>query len=164
MLLSRRRGSLPKGLELADSVTIDPHKWFYAPLDAGAILVRDESRLTASAGLKPAYLTDEMDRSNERYQYYVHGFEQSRRFRSLKVWMSFKRYGADEIGRWIDANVDQAVHLYERVAAHPLFEAAVRPPMSAICIRYTGDGGLTDEELSDLHAEEIGRASCRESV
>src|SRR3712207_9568488 len=95
---------------------------FYAPLDAGAILVRDEARLTASAGLKPAYLTDEMDRTNERYQYYVHGFEQSRRFRSLKVWMSFKRYGAEQIGRWIDANVDQAQHLYERARAHPRSE------------------------------------------
>ena len=153
MLLSRRRDALPRGLELADSITIDPHKWFYAPLDAGAILVRDESRLTASAGLKPAYLTDEMDRTNERYQYYVHGFEQSRRFRSLKVWMSFKRYGAEQMGRWIDANVDQAQHLYERVRAHPLFEPAVQPPMSAICIRYKGDGDMSDEELARLHAE-----------
>ena len=81
------------GLELADSITIDPHKWFYAPLDAGAVLVKDETRLTASFGMKPAYLTDEMEGAEERYQYYVHGFEQSRRFRSLKVWMSFKRYG-----------------------------------------------------------------------
>jgi glutamate/tyrosine decarboxylase-like PLP-dependent enzyme len=163
MLLSPRRSSLAAGLELADSVTIDPHKWFYAPLDAGAILVKDETRLTASAGLKPAYLTDEMDRRNERYQYYVHGFEQSRRFRSLKVWMSFKRYGAEQIGRWIDANVDQAVHLYERVLEHRAFEPAVRPPMSAVCIRYRGDGDLTDDDLSQLHAavarrvEESGR-------
>jgi aromatic-L-amino-acid decarboxylase len=153
MLLSRRRHTLPVGLELADSITIDPHKWFYAPLDAGAILVKDESRLTASAGLKPAYLTDEMDPENERYQYYVHGFEQSRRFRSLKVWMSFKRYGAEQIGRWIDANVDQAQHLYERVREHPSFEPAVRPPMSAICIRYRGEGDMGEEELSRLHAE-----------
>jgi aromatic-L-amino-acid decarboxylase len=153
MLLSRRRSTLPDGLALADSVTIDPHKWFYAPLDAGAILVRDESRLTASAGLKPAYLTDEMDRENERYQYYVHGFEQSRRFRSLKVWMSFKRYGADQIGRWVDANVDQAQYLYDRVREHPRFEPATRPPMSAICIRYRGDGDMSDDELSRLHAE-----------
>lgn len=153
MLLSRRRSTLPAGLELADSVTIDPHKWFYAPLDAGAILVKDEARLTASAGIKPAYLTDEMDPKNERYQYYVHGFEQSRRFRSLKVWMSFKRYGAEQIGSWVDANVDQAEHLYERVLEHPSFEAAVRPPMSAICVRHVGDGDMTDEELSRLHAE-----------
>ena len=78
---------------------------FGFPLDAGAVLVKDQARLTASFGIKPSYLTDELDRSNERYQYYVHGFEQSRRFRSLKVWMSFKRYGTDQIGEWIDNNV-----------------------------------------------------------
>src|SRR4029077_2503963 len=85
MLLSHAWPMCDRGLELADSVTIDPHKWFYAPLDAGAILVKDDRRLTASFGLKPSYLTDEFDRTNERYQYYVHSFEQSRRFRGLKV-------------------------------------------------------------------------------
>ncbi len=94
MLFSHEWPMRDRGLELADSITIDPHKWFYAPLDAGAVLVKDHRRLTASFGIKPSYLTDELDQANERYQYYVHGFEQSRRFRGLKVWMSFKRYGA----------------------------------------------------------------------
>ena len=136
MLLSQDFKMRDTGLELADSVTIDPHKWFYAPLDAGAILVKDEKRLTASFGMKPAYLTDEMEGAEERYQYYVHGFEQSRRFRSLKVWMSFKRYGARQIGEWIDNNVRQARHLYELVKDDAEFEAASEPPMSAVCIRY----------------------------
>jgi len=152
MLLSHSWPMRNQGLELADSVTIDPHKWFYAPLDAGAILVKDDRRLTASFGLKPAYLTDEADRAHERYQYYVHSFEQSRRFRGLKVWMSFKRYGADQIGDWIDNNVRQAKHLYSLVAEHPDFEAACAPPLSAICIRYRG-GGLDEAQSRDLHGE-----------
>ena len=152
MLLSHSWPMRDQGLELADSVTIDPHKWFYAPLDAGAILVKDDRRLTASFGLKPAYLTDEADREHERYQYYVHGFEQSRRFRGLKVWMSFKRYGADQIGEWIDNNVRQAKHLYSLVAEHPDFEAACAPPLSAICIRYRG-GGLDEAQSRELHGE-----------
>jgi aromatic-L-amino-acid/L-tryptophan decarboxylase len=152
MLLSHAWPMGDQGLELADSVTIDPHKWFYAPLDAGAILVKDDRRLTASFGLKPAYLTDEFDRANERYQYYVHSFEQSRRFRGLKVWMSFKRYGANQIGDWIDNNVRQAKHLYSLVANHPEFEAASEPPLSAICIRYRG-GELDLAQSRELHAE-----------
>ena len=136
MLLSSESSMRDRGLALADSVTIDPHKWFYAPLDAGAILVKDERRLTASLGMKPSYLTDELDQAGERSQYYVHGFEQSRRFRSLKVWMSFKRYGSRQIGDWIDNNVRQAAHLYALVSQHPDFEAASRPPMSAVCIRF----------------------------
>jgi aromatic-L-amino-acid decarboxylase len=152
MLLSRRRPGLLDDLALADSITLDPHKWFYAPLDVGAILVKDESRLTASFGIRPAYLTDEMDPDGERYQYFVHGLEQSRRFRSLKVWMSFKRYGTNEIGRWIDANVEQAERLYELCAGSDDFVPAMRPPMSAICIRYRRDD-MTEERLGRIHRE-----------
>ena len=152
MLLSHKWPMRDRGLELADSITIDPHKWFYAPLDAGAVLVKDQQRLTASFGIKPSYLTDELDQANERYQFYVHGFEQSRRFRSLKVWMSFKRYGARQIGEWVDNNVRQARHLYSLLERHPEFEAASAPPMSAICIRFK-NGGRNQEESKELHAE-----------
>jgi aromatic-L-amino-acid decarboxylase len=152
MLLSHKWPMRDRGIELADSITIDPHKWFYAPLDAGAVLVKDQRRLTASFGIKPSYLTDELDQADERYQYYVHGFEQSRRFRSLKVWMSFKRYGARQIGEWIDNNVRQAKHLYNLTVQDPEFEPASIPPMSAICIRFTG-AALSEAESKKLHAE-----------
>jgi aromatic-L-amino-acid/L-tryptophan decarboxylase len=152
MLLSHQWSMQDRGLQLADSITIDPHKWFYAPLDAGAVLVKDQKRLTASFGIRPSYLTDELDHSNERYQYYVHGFEQSRRFRSLKVWMSFKRYGARQIGEWIDNNVRQAKHLYALAEKDSEFEPASRPPMSAICIRFKG-ADLSESESKELHAE-----------
>jgi glutamate/tyrosine decarboxylase-like PLP-dependent enzyme len=82
----------------------------------------------------------------------VHGFEQSRRFRGLKVWMSFKRYGAKQIGEWIDANVHQAKHLYGLLEKYRDFEPACEPVMSAICIRYRG-GDLKESESKDLHAE-----------
>ncbi len=151
MLLSRQWPMRDRGLELADSITLDPHKWFYAPLDAGAVLVKDQRRLTASFGMRPAYLTDELDEAGERYQFYVHGFEQSRRFRGLKVWMSFKRYGARQIGDWIDGNVRQAKLLCALAAEHPEFEAACEPPMSAICLRYLAPG-LAADEARRLHA------------
>lgn len=152
MLLSEKHPGLLADLSAADSVVLDPHKWFFAPLDVGAILVRDGTRLTRSFGMRPAYLTDEMDRERERYQYYVHGFEQSRRFRSLKVWMSFKRYGARQIGRWVDANVEQALHLHGLASAHPDFESAARPTMSATCIRYR-PAGFDEARLPAPHAE-----------
>lgn len=156
MLLSSQFPMTDRGLEEADSVTIDPHKWFYAPLDAGAVLVKDQRRLTASFGMRPSYLTDELDSANERYQYYVHGFEQSRRFRGLKVWMSFKRYGARQIGQWIDNNVRQAKYLHSMVVNHSEFEAASDPPMSAICIRYRG-ADPDQASSKKLHAQVISR-------
>ena len=150
MLLSNEFPNILNGLHLADSVTIDPHKWFYAPLDAGAILVKDHSQLTRSFGIQHAYLTDQSGQKNERYQFYVHGFEQSKRFRSLKVWMSFQHYGKSQIGNWVDANVRQAKHLHQLASNSPDFESATLPRMSAICIRYKTDA-MTNEQLTQLH-------------
>jgi len=156
MLLSAKNPGLLQGLELADSVTIDPHKWFYAPLDAGAILVKDHQRLTASFGLEPAYLSDQTDQRQERYQFYVHGFEQSKRFRSLKVWSSFHHYGKNQFGEWIDNNVEQAKYLHQLATDDGDFISATEPVMSAICIRYKGKG-LNDEQLKQLHHEVASR-------
>ena len=157
VLLSERRAGILKGLEAADSVTLDPHKWFYAPLDAGAVLVRDETRLTSSFGMKPSYLTDEMDTGGERYQYYVHGLEQSRRFRSLKVWLGFKRYGTSQIGDWIDANIEQTEHLYDLCERSADFRALMKPLMSGICVRYD-PGGIDEDRLAAIHRTVARRA------
>lgn len=156
MLLSQEHPGVLKGLEKADSVTIDPHKWFYAPLDAGAILVKDHARLTASFGIQHAYLTDQSQQKHERYQFYVHGFEQSKRFRSLKVWMSFQHYGKDRIGQWIDGNVAQARHLHTLAAQHPDFESATEPVMSAICLRYRKPG-ISNAQRTQLHRDVAAR-------
>jgi aromatic-L-amino-acid decarboxylase len=151
LLLSRRWAGVLDGLGLADSITIDPHKWFFAPVDAGAVLVRDEAQLTRSFGLAPSYLTDEFDEARDRYQYYLHGLEQTRRFRALKVWMSFKRYGTSGIARWIDANVEQARRLHELASAHPRFRSAAEPPMSAVCLRWVPARELTERQTDSLH-------------
>lgn len=156
MLLSRKWPDLLRHLRLADSITIDPHKWFYAPVDAGALLVRDASRLRHSYGMEPAYLRDDTDADNVRFQYYVNSFEQSRRFRGLKVWLSLRRYGAREIGEWVDTNVDQALLLHRLVAEHPRFVPAAAPEMSGLCFRYREDS-LDLEALHRLHIEVVRR-------
>jgi len=156
MLLSEKYPGLLNGIELADSVTIDPHKWFYAPLDAGAILVKDHNRLTASFGMEPAYLSDQTQEKQERYQFYVHGFEQSKRFRSLKVWSSFQHYGKKQIGEWIDNNVAQARYLHDLASADERFDSATTPMMSAICIRYKTPQ-FSEAQNKTLHHEVSSR-------
>lgn len=156
MTLSKKYPGVLKGLELADSVTIDPHKWFYAPLDAGAVLVKDAQQLTKSFGIQHAYLTDRTEAKSERYQFYVHGFEQSKRFRSLKVWTSFQHYGAAQLGQWVDKNVEQAKHLHRLATEEGIFESATEPQMSAICLHYQSDG-LTAEQSEALHYEVAAR-------
>jgi len=160
VLLSKTRRPQLTGLEAADSVTLDPHKWFFAPLDAGAILVKDSAQLTRSFGMQPSYLTDQTEEKGERYSYFVHGFEQSRRFRGLKVWMSFKRYGADQIGRWVDQNCEQAERLWRLATESGEFVAARKPPMSSVCLRYTG-GRLEEPERAKLHHQVAERAEAQ---
>ena len=150
ILLSNKYKGVLHGLNLADSVTIDPHKWFYAPLDAGAILVKDHRRLTISFGIQPSYLTDQSQQKNERYQFYVNGFEQSKRFRSLKVWVSFHHYGKTKIGEWVDTNIAHAKHLHQLAINDPHFESATEPVMSAVCLHYKTPQ-LTNEENKRLH-------------
>jgi aromatic-L-amino-acid/L-tryptophan decarboxylase len=159
MLISNKYPATLHGLHLADSVTIDPHKWFYAPLDAGAVLVKDHKRLNISFGLQPSYLTDQSQQKNERYQFYVNGFEQSKRFRSLKVWVSFHHYGKTKIGEWVDNNIAHAKHLHQLAINDPNFESATEPVMSAVCLHYKTPQ-LTIEENKQLHftvAEKIER-------
>ncbi len=75
--------------------------------------------------------------------------------------MSLKRYGTRQIGRWIDANCAHALHLWERVERDPEFRSAVRPPMSAICIRYEPAGdAIPEEDLAALHHEVAGRVEA----
>jgi aromatic-L-amino-acid/L-tryptophan decarboxylase len=156
MLLSHKYPGVLKDLHLADSVTIDPHKWFYAPLDAGAILVKDHDQLTRSFGIAPPYLADQTDQKDERYLFYVHGFEQSKRFRALKVWMSFRHYGKDQIGEWVDRNVDQAGFLHQMAGSENVFLSATLPLMSAICLRYNKPG-MDPNVLRKLHHEVASR-------
>jgi glutamate/tyrosine decarboxylase-like PLP-dependent enzyme len=161
MLLSEQNKDILTGLHLADSITIDPHKWFYAPLDVGAVLVKDHNRLTRSFGIQHAYLTDQSGQKNTRYQFYVNGFEQSKRFRSLKVWMSFQHYGKDQIGKWVGNNVEQAKYLHQLTVNSTDFESATEPKMSAICIRYKGASlpytGWNQEDFTKLHHEVADR-------
>ncbi len=135
-LLSPRLRPLLTGIERADSVTIDPHKWFFLPLDAGAIVARDAARLRESFGMRPSYLVDAPDPGGERFDFYVHGMEQSRRFRSLKLWMSWKALGTEGIARAVEANVAAAKHLGERVDAEPSLERVHPVDLSICCFRF----------------------------
>ena len=152
LLLSQKYPGVLKGLHLADSVTIDPHKWFYAPLDAGAVLVKDHDHLTRSFGIQHAYLTDQTEQKSERYQFYVHGFEQSKRFRSLKVWTSFQHYGKKQLGQWVDQNIDQAKYLHGLAEREGIFQSATKPVMSAICLHYSTPA-LNAVQSRKLHFE-----------
>jgi glutamate/tyrosine decarboxylase-like PLP-dependent enzyme len=151
--LSPRHRPLLAGLERADSVTLDPHKWLYAPLDAGCVLFRDGDAPLATFSTKGDYTTVFETGARESYAFFDHGPELSRRFRALKVWMVLKYHGTDRIGRRIAEEIDLARELGGRLQSQDEIELLAPVETSIICLRYVPAGwrrrGEPDPELLD---------------
>ena len=111
-----------QGLRDADSVAIDPHKWLYAPLEAGCVLVRDPGHLRGAFSYHPAYYHLEDEGTN----YFDLGLQNSRGFRALKVWLALRQVGRDGYMQMIADDIRLATHLFDRVAEHDELEALTR--------------------------------------
>ena len=94
-----------RGLALADSVALDPHKWLYAPLEAGCTLVRDPDALTAAFSYRPEYYHFDQDEAKNFFQ---HGIQNSRGFRALKVWLQLRQVGRAAYVRMVEEDIDLA--------------------------------------------------------
>jgi aromatic-L-amino-acid decarboxylase len=136
-ILDPGKRQLFDGLERADSVSLDPHKWLYVPVDAGCLLFRDE------ATVKAAFNTDEADyikvhglTDDETFAYWDYGVELSRRFRALKVWLTLRYYGVKRIAAAIAEDIALAEYLGEVVAAAEDFELMAPVELSICCFRY----------------------------
>lgn len=139
------------GIESADSVALDPHKWLHAPFEVGCALVRDAVAHRKTFAVTPEYLesTPRGLASGEWLNDY--GLQTSRGFRALKVWMALKQHGVDKFGRLIDQNIAQAGYLAELIEAEPLLELAASPTINIVCFRY--QPGLAGSALKALNTE-----------
>lgn len=130
-------GDMFKGLERADSVALDPHKWLFAPYEVGCALVRRRDLLRDTYSLLPAYLRTDVDKT-ERTNMIEYNWQLSRAFNALKVWMNFKLYGADRLRAVIEDNIRLMRRLGELIEASDDFELLAPVPLSAVCFRYLG--------------------------
>jgi glutamate/tyrosine decarboxylase-like PLP-dependent enzyme len=154
--LSSRDGARVPALGRADSVTVDPHKWFFQAYDIGAILVRDSRQLAATFAHDPEYYRG--TGSGEGLDFYRLGFEGTRRWRALKLWLSWKHLGTEGLGRLVEHTIDLASGLADRLRASPDFELAVDPPaLSVVCFRHLPDG-MTDPDVLDAHQDRLQAA------
>ena len=112
-----------KALSLADSLAVDPHKWLYAPLEAGCALVREAQRLPEAFGYHPTYYHFETPGEEPPINYYELGLQNSRGFRALKVWLGIRQAGREGYVRMIGDDCRLAAGLYRAVHAHPELEA-----------------------------------------
>jgi glutamate/tyrosine decarboxylase-like PLP-dependent enzyme len=113
-----------KALALADSVAVDPHKWLYAPLEAGCTLVRDKAHLTNAFSFHPQYYHFDKGEGDEApTNFHELGPQNSRGFRALKVWLGLRQAGRDGYIRLIRDDIALTAALHDAVAAHPELEA-----------------------------------------
>ncbi len=125
------------GLERADSVSLDPHKWLYAPLDCGCLLFRDEAHARAAFGEEDAdYIKVLEEEADESFAFWNYGPELSRRFRALKIWLTLRYYGKRRIAAAITEDNALATYLAELVEHQEDFELLSRPQLSICCFRY----------------------------
>jgi aromatic-L-amino-acid decarboxylase len=111
-------------LALADSLSVDPHKWLYAPIEAGCVLVRESHRLNEAFGYSPAYYRFETEGEEPPINYHELGPQNTRGFRALKVWLGLRQAGREGYVRMIGDDCRLAEALHGHVAAHPELEAA----------------------------------------
>jgi glutamate/tyrosine decarboxylase-like PLP-dependent enzyme len=122
------------GLERADSVATDAHKWLYAPYEVGVALVRNKEALQNAFRVTPDYLRDiENAGRHDAAEYH---FELSRNFKALRLWMTFKAYGRDAIQSAIEGNIRTMHNLARLVDSSPDMERLAPAPLSIVCFRY----------------------------
>jgi aromatic-L-amino-acid decarboxylase len=146
-LSERLRPSL-HGMERADSLAFDLHKWGYVPYDVGCVLVRDAVAHRAAFATGASYLTP-MERGPVAggIRFAERTPELSRGFRALKVWMSLRAQGVDALVEQIEKNVEQASYLADRVESSADLELAAEAPLNIVCFRYRGANDAENKEI-----------------
>lgn len=125
------------GLDRADSVTVDAHKWMGLQKSCSLIMVRDPSVLLRTFGHDEQYMLHDHDAVNPVDR----TFEYSRPLRALKLWMAFRLYGSEQYRSWIDHTLENAARFTEQVRADARFELLHEPQLSTICFRAVGAEG-----------------------
>jgi glutamate/tyrosine decarboxylase-like PLP-dependent enzyme len=132
------RGRLA-GMERADSIAFDPHKWGHFPYEAGCVLVRDPEAHRLAFAAQADYLARAEGGIAARSERFAdRGPQLSRGFRALKIWMGLKAFGADRLGEAMRQNVSQALHLAQCVREHEELELLAPTPLNIVCFRYRG--------------------------
>ncbi|HEU5184922.1 MAG TPA: pyridoxal-dependent decarboxylase [Gemmatimonadaceae bacterium] len=125
------------GIERANSVALDPHKWLYTPHSGGAIIVRDQRDLARAFGVDPSYVHEDKEYTRRGLDFYAHAPTFSRGFHALKVWVSLLAHGWAAYQRRIAHDVALARYLFDRAAEHEELETVgPSPELSIACFRY----------------------------
>ena len=152
--LSERGRAMLAGIELADSVTLDPHKWLFQPFECGALLVRDPDGLRLSFEILPDYLRDVT--AGGKVNFSDRGLQLSRMCRALKVWMSVQTFGVDAFRAAVDQALDLAREAAARVQASEELELLAPVELSVVALRRRPVGMTEERRIDDVNAALVG--------
>jgi len=152
--------NLFKGIHDADSIALDPHKWLYAPLEAGCTLVKNPQHLTDTYSAHPVYYNFEKTADEPSLNYYEYGFQNSRGFRALKVWMVLQHVGKSGYIEMIGEDINLSRLLFEEAKKHPELEA-VTQSLSITTLRYvpSKNGG---EKMDEPYLNQLNETLLNE--
>ena len=142
-----------QGLEMADSVAVDFHKWLYQPFEAGCVMVKNWQILKRAYFKKADYLDTSLEGVG-RLDFNEHYFQLSRNAKALKIWMSVKAYGMTRIRKMIQKDIDLTHYLAEQIESSPDFEIKSRSNLAVACFRYVGDIE-EEQEIARINQELI---------
>ena len=155
--MSPKYRHLVGGLERADSVAFDLHKWGFLQYETGAVLVRDAKIHEDAFSFAPSYLETFTGGIAVRpTEFASRGIQLSRGFRALRVWMNFSVYGINKIGAVVEQNIEDVQYLAARIAAHPELELLGPSAMNVVCFRVK-PAGLDEAKLDALNARVLVR-------
>lgn len=150
-ILAKNGKQLLNGIEKADSITVDPHKWFFQPYEIGCLLVRNHKWLKGTFTEKPEYLRD-IEGNESEINFYDHGIELTRRFRALKFYMSIKTFGLKAFRKAIDYNIKLAEQTEDYLRKSNTWEVVSPATLAIINFRFHPiSGKLTDKQLDAIN-------------
>jgi aromatic-L-amino-acid decarboxylase len=152
------------GMDLADSLSLDPHKWLYQPLDCGCLLYRDVNAAHAAFSHTGDYAKTLTTHPVEGFAFFEESLELSRRFRALRLWLSLRYHGLEAFRAAIQKDLDMAQRLASAVSQQPELELMARGELSAVCFRFVGSASLPEEELDRRNAAILKRVLQRGHV
>jgi aromatic-L-amino-acid decarboxylase len=151
--LSERLQDRVRGIELADSLGFDLHKWGYLPFECACLLVRDAELHRSTFAITASYLAlSKRGPMAGGFPFADRGIDLTRSFKALKVWLALKAHGVSKLGKLIEQNVDQAQYLADLVQAHPELELLAPAPLNVVCFRYVLKAGRA-ADLDALNQE-----------
>jgi len=132
------------GLNAADSVSLDPHKWLYQPVDCGCLLYRDAATARRAFAHTGDYAKSLLEDPVESFEFFEESMELSRRFRALKLWLSLRYHGLEKFREAIRNDLENARYLAELIAQADELELLAPVPLSAVCFRYVANRPVTE--------------------